>query len=81
MPRSKLAIVKRHLGVDGEKVCVGLNLNAATRAKMGRLACHRGYTITYLVEELIERAEGRVRARLPSRALKAYYDADAVVMV
>jgi hypothetical protein len=72
---------ERHLGVDGEKVCVGLNLNAATRAKMGRLACHRGYTITYLVEELIERAERRVRARLPSRALKAYYDADAVVMV
>jgi putative hydrolase of the HAD superfamily len=28
---------ERHLGVDGEKVRVGLNLNAATRAKMGRL--------------------------------------------
>jgi hypothetical protein len=65
---------ERHLGVDGEKVRVGLNLNASTRAKMGRLARHRGYTITALVEELVERAERRVTARLPSRALKAYYD-------
>jgi hypothetical protein len=31
---------ERHLGVDGEKVRVGLNLNAGTRAKMGRLARH-----------------------------------------
>jgi hypothetical protein len=37
---------ERHLGVDGEKARVGLNLNAGTRAKMGRLARHRGYTIT-----------------------------------
>jgi hypothetical protein len=27
-----------HLGVDGEKVRIGLNLNAGTRAKTGRLA-------------------------------------------
>jgi hypothetical protein len=44
------------------------------QAKMGRLARHRGYTLTALVEELVERAERRVTARLPSRALKAYYD-------
>ena len=42
---------ERHLGVDGEKVRVGLNLNAGTRAKMRRLARHGGYTITALVEE------------------------------
>jgi hypothetical protein len=60
----------------GQKVRVGLNLNAATRAKMGRLARHRGYTITALVEELVERAERRVTAWLPSRALKAYHDAE-----
>jgi hypothetical protein len=41
---------------------------------MPRLAHHRGYTITSLVEELVERAERRVTARLPSRALKVYYD-------
>jgi hypothetical protein len=37
---------ERHLGVGGKNVRVGLNLNAGTRAKMGRLARHRGYTIT-----------------------------------
>jgi hypothetical protein len=66
---------ERHLGLDGEKVRVGLNLNAGTRAKMGRLACQGGYTITALVEELVERAEWRETARLPSRVLKVYYDA------
>jgi hypothetical protein len=65
---------ERHLGVDGEKVRLGLNLNAATRAKMVRLAHHHSYTITGLVEEPIERAERRVTARLPSRALKPYYE-------
>jgi hypothetical protein len=73
---SKIAIVNATLGADGEKVRVGLKLNAATRAKMGRLARYRGYTLTAVVEELVERAERRVTARLPSRALKAYYDAE-----
>jgi hypothetical protein len=50
---------ERHLGVDGEKVRVGLILNATTRAKMECLARHKGYTITALVEELIESAERR----------------------
>jgi predicted DNA-binding ribbon-helix-helix protein len=54
---------ERHLGVHGEKVRVGLNLNAGTRTKMGRLARHRGYTITALVEELVERAERRVTGK------------------
>jgi hypothetical protein len=56
---------ERHLGVDGEKVRVGLNLNAAS-TKTERLTRHKGYTITDLVEELIKRAERRVTARLPS---------------
>jgi hypothetical protein len=67
---------ERHLGVDGEKVRVGLNLNAGTRAKVDRLARHRGYTITDLVEKLVERTERRVTARLPSHALKANYYAE-----
>jgi hypothetical protein len=61
---------ERHLGVDGEKVRVGLNLNATTRAKMGRLARHRGYTITALVE----RAEQRATAKLSGKALRAYLE-------
>jgi hypothetical protein len=36
---------ERHLGVDGEKVRVGLILNATTRAKIERLARHKGSTI------------------------------------
>jgi hypothetical protein len=58
MPRSKLA----NVCADGEKVGVGLNLNAATRAKMGRLARHRGYTVTAFVEEVVERTQRRVTA-------------------
>ena len=64
---------ERHLGVDGEKVRVGLNLNAATRAKMGPPCTPPRLYNNPFVEELIERAERRVRARLPSRALKACY--------
>jgi hypothetical protein len=41
-----------------------------TRAKTGRLEHWRGYTITALVEEPVERVERRVTASLPSRALK-----------
>jgi hypothetical protein len=61
------------LGVDGEKVRVGLNLNAGTRAKMGR---HRGYTLTALVEKLVERAERRLTARPPPARSRAYYDTE-----
>jgi hypothetical protein len=39
---------EHRLGVDGERVRVGLNLNADTRAKMVRLCRHHGYTITSL---------------------------------
>jgi hypothetical protein len=52
---------EHHLGVDGAKVRIGLNLNAGIRAKMDRLARRCGYTITSLVEELVERAEWRGR--------------------
>ena len=63
---------ERHLGVDGEKVRVGLNLNAATRAKMGRLARHRGYTITSLVEEVeLRRTAGDGKACPPARSRPA----------
>jgi hypothetical protein len=57
---------------------VGFNLNAGINAKWTGLALHSGYTITNLVEELVERAERRVTARLPSRPLKPYYDAEGL---
>jgi predicted DNA-binding ribbon-helix-helix protein len=67
---------ERHLGVDGEKARVGLILNATTRAKMNRLARHKGCTITALVEELVESAERRTLAKLSGKALKVYLDVE-----
>jgi macrodomain Ter protein organizer (MatP/YcbG family) len=67
---------ERHLGVNGEKARVGLILNASTRAQMGRLARHMGYTITALIEELVESAERRVTGKLTGKALKAYLDGE-----
>jgi hypothetical protein len=64
----------RHLGVNGEKTRVGIILNATARAQMDRLARHKGYTITALIEELVAGAERRITARLSGRVLKAYYD-------
>jgi hypothetical protein len=67
---------ERHLGVHGEKARVGLILSAGARAKMERLARHKRYTITALVEELVERAERRVTTKLTGRALKVYLDGE-----
>jgi predicted DNA-binding ribbon-helix-helix protein len=67
---------ERHLGVDGEKARVGLILDATIRTKMDRLARRKGYTITALVEELVESAEKRVTGRLTGKALKAYLDGE-----
>jgi hypothetical protein len=58
---------ERHLGVDGEKLHVGLNLNADTIAKMSRLARRLRLYNNGSSEELVERAERRVTARLPCR--------------
>jgi hypothetical protein len=58
---------ERHLGVDGEKVASGSLSTLAPGPKMGCVARHRGYTITDLLEELAERAEQLVTARLSSR--------------
>lgn len=65
---------ERHLGVDGEKARVQLFLNASTKAQLGRLARHRGYSLTMMIEELAARAERRTVASLTPKALKAYYD-------
>jgi hypothetical protein len=67
---------ERHLGVNGKKARVGLILDAGTRAQMSRLARHKGYTITSLVEELVESAERRATTRLSGKALSAYYDGE-----
>jgi hypothetical protein len=65
---------ERHLGIEGEKARLQLFLSAATRAQLDRLARHKGYTVTALIEELAANAERRAVARLAPKALKAYYD-------
>jgi hypothetical protein len=65
---------ERHLGVDGEKKRIQLFLSATTRAQLDRLARHKGYTVTALIEELAARAERRTVANLMGKALKEYYD-------
>ena len=65
---------ERHLGVDGEKARVQLFLSAAARAQLDRLARHKGYTVTTLIEELAANTERRAVAKLTPKALKAYYD-------
>jgi hypothetical protein len=64
---------ERHLGAEGEKARVQLFLNASTRAQLGRLARHKDYTVTALIEELVASAERRVTAKLSGRARKRYY--------
>jgi hypothetical protein len=39
-----------------------------------RLARHKGYTVTTLIEELAASAERRTVAKLTPKAVKAYYD-------
>jgi hypothetical protein len=65
----------RHVPVAGQAAS-GFILDATTKAKMIRLARHRGYTITSLIEELIESAERRVTTRLTGKALKTYLDGE-----
>jgi hypothetical protein len=67
---------ERHLGIDGEKARIGLIVGATTKVKMIRLARHIGYTITALIEELIDSTERRVTTRLTGKALKAYLDGE-----
>jgi hypothetical protein len=60
---------QRHLGDDGDKTRIQLLLNAATRARLDRLARHSGCTVTALIEELAAAAERRVTTKLAGKAL------------
>jgi hypothetical protein len=68
MPRGKLLTVNAIL-VSMARRCVSDSISApAPGQKWAALARHSGYTTTDFVKELVERAEWRVTARLPSRA-------------
>jgi hypothetical protein len=59
---------------------IGLILDATTKAKMIRLARHSGYTITAMIQELVESAERRVTTRLTGKVLKAYLDGELTLV-
>jgi hypothetical protein len=65
---------ERHLGTDGEKARIQLFLSASAKAQLDRLARHKGYTVTAMVEELAAQAEQRIVNRLTGKAFKEYYD-------
>jgi len=48
----------------------------AAKAQLDRLARHKGYTVTALIEELAARAERRTVAKLTGKALKEYCDGE-----
>jgi hypothetical protein len=65
---------QRHLGVHGSKERIQLFISVQTKAQLGRLAHHHGYTITKVVEDLIRDAERAILDRLPRRQHFAYLD-------
>jgi hypothetical protein len=65
---------ERHLGFDGNKDRLQLLISVPAKAQLARLARHRGYTITKLIEDLAEQAERVVIAELPWKQHKNYYD-------
>jgi hypothetical protein len=67
---------ERHLGENGTKMALHLFVEATTKAKLKRLARHKGCTMPALIEEWATRADRRVADKLSGKARKAYYDGE-----
>ena len=65
---------ERHLGVHGSKERIQLFISVQTKAQLGRLAHHHGYTVTKMIEHVIAGAEHAILDRLPRRRHSAYLD-------
>jgi hypothetical protein len=65
---------ERHLGIHGTKERIQFFISVQTRAQLGRLARHYGYTVTKVIEDLAADAERTVLNRLPPRQRTAYLD-------
>ena len=65
---------ERHLGVHGSKERIQLFISVHTKAQLGRLAHHYGYTITKVIEDLVKDADRAILDRLPRRQHPAYLD-------
>jgi hypothetical protein len=64
---------ERHLDA-GEKARIQLFLSLHARKQLDRLARHKRYSVTALIEEWAAAAERRATSRLSGKTLKRYYD-------
>jgi hypothetical protein len=69
---------ERHLGFSGEKSRLQLVLNIHARFQLERVARHKGYSVTVLVEELAEQLERHTIDGMTPKQRQAYFDAGAV---
>jgi hypothetical protein len=68
---------QRHLrDVDGERRRLSLVLDLHARLRLERIARHKRYTVTALIEEWAAMAEHRITARMSLKEEKAYFDPD-----
>jgi hypothetical protein len=65
---------ERHLGVHGAKQRIQFFVSVQTKAQLGRLALHHGYTVTKMIEHVIAAAEHALLDQLPRRQHSAYLD-------
>jgi hypothetical protein len=69
---------ERHLGFYGEKSRVQLVLSVHAKFQLERLARHKGYSVTALVEEMAAAAERGIIDRMTSKERREYFEAGAV---
>jgi hypothetical protein len=69
---------ERHLGFSGEKSRMQLVLNVHAKFQLERVARHRGYSVTALVEELAEQVEQRIIDEMTLKQRREYFDAGVV---
>ena len=67
---------ERHLRADGEKARIQLFLSATAKAQLDRLARHKDYTVTALVEEMAAAVAEKGRGKIIPLAAD-FYDEDA----
>lgn len=66
---------QRHLrDIYGEKRRLSLFLDLHARNRLERIARHRGYTVTALIEEWAAKTEKRIISGMTLKDEKAYFD-------
>jgi hypothetical protein len=69
---------ERHLGFHGEKSRVQLVLNIRARFQLERVARHKGYSVTALVEKLAEQVERQIIDQMTLKQRREYFEGGAV---